>query len=77
MIWAAKHGNLPAIRAILQSGMDVNTGPTVVGRGPVCTWLQNTTKWMRLSCCSKLGLTRTYETRGTTPHFLGICKRAS
>ena len=25
MIWAAKHGNLPAIRAILQSGMDVNT----------------------------------------------------
>ena len=24
MIWAAKHGNLPAIRAILQSGMDVN-----------------------------------------------------
>ena len=25
MIWAAKHGNLPAIRAILQSGVDVNT----------------------------------------------------
>jgi hypothetical protein len=25
MIWAAKHGNLPAIRAILQSGMDVNS----------------------------------------------------
>ena len=24
MIWAAEHGNLPAIRAILQSGVDVN-----------------------------------------------------
>ena len=24
MFWAAKHGNLPAIRAILQSGVDVN-----------------------------------------------------
>ena len=63
MIWAAEHGNLPAIRAILQSGVDVNmTYGTMNWTGLHCG-CQNTTKWMRLSCCSKLELTRTYETK--------------
>ena len=64
MIWAAKHGNLPAIRAILQSGVDVNMDVRYYELDRFALWLQNTTKWMRLSCCSKLELTRTYETRG-------------
>ena len=33
-------------------------------------WLQNTTKWMRLSCCTKLELTRTYRERDA-PHSIG------
>ena len=73
MIWAAEHGNLPAIRAILQSGVDVNMTYGTMELDRFALWLQNTTKWMRLSCCSKLELTRTYETKREkwdTPHFL-------
>jgi hypothetical protein len=28
LYWAAKHGNVPAVRGLLESGVDVNKGPT-------------------------------------------------
>ena len=72
MFWAAKYGNLPAIRAILQSGVDVNMDVRYYELDRFARGCRTTTKWMRLSCCSKLGLTRTYETRGRDTALLSI-----
>ena len=36
LYWAAKHGNVPAVRALLESGVDVNKVLTQI-KGQLCT----------------------------------------
>ena len=39
MLWAAKHGNVPAVKALLESGEDVNRWIRLESRAEYCTAL--------------------------------------